>query len=68
MNIRLRCLVSALLYIFTTAAFAHPGLHSHVGVDEDAWHAFFGWEFWLATAMVGVVWLVIRRLRNTQTK
>ena len=68
MNIRLRCLVPALLYFFTTTAFAHPGPHSHVGVAEGAWHAFFGWEFWLATVMVGVAWLVIRRLRNTQTK
>jgi len=68
MNIRLSCLVSALLYIFTTAAFAHPGPHSHVGVDEDAWHAFFGWEFWLAACAVGGAWLVIRRLRNTRAR
>ncbi len=68
MNIRLHLLAPSLFYIATTAAFAHPGPHSHVGLPEGAWHAFFGWEFALAVCVIGVVWRVIRRLRNTRTQ
>jgi len=68
MNIRLRLFVTPLLYIFAASAFAHPGPHSHVGVAEGAWHAFFGWEFWLVTCAIGGAWFVIRRLRNTRTR
>ena len=68
MNIRFRILVGAMIYIFTAAAFAHPGPHSHAGVTEGAWHAFIGWEFWVAALLVGSAWFVVRRLRNTRTQ
>ncbi|MBI3776945.1 MAG: hypothetical protein HY273_15610 [Gammaproteobacteria bacterium] len=66
MNIRLRLLATAMLYIFTASAFAHPGPHSHIGVSEVTWHAFFGWEFWLAMCVIGVAWYVNHRLRNAR--
>lgn len=68
MNIRLRLLVSLPLYIFTALAFAHPGPHSHAGVANDAWHAFFGWEFWLVVCTLGALGYLIHRLRNTRTQ
>ena len=63
MNGRFHLLVSSMLYIFTTGAFAHPGPHSHSGVAEGAWHAFIGWEFALVLMIVGAAWFVVRRAR-----
>ena len=62
MNIRLRLLVTLPLYIFTASTFAHPGPHAHAGAADDAWHAFFGWEFWLAACAIALLGYLIHRL------
>ena len=68
MNIRLRLLVSPVLYIFSSPIFAHPGPHVHFDVPDGAWHAFIGWEFALALIVIGAVLFLMRHLRNTRTK
>lgn len=53
--------LTALLCVTTNIAAAHPGPHTHAGLEPHAAHADLGWEALLILAVVAAAAFIWRR-------